>query len=793
MAQLLGPAEAPLTPKQIFAQHGDSLRAVSEAATDPQFEMERVTQLNKAWRSWRMVKGDHFLIPGMVDSPFGQIVDYVGVGPDGDSPADSKLLRPVNVIGGDSYKFVAVMGNSAPRVKAVADDPESPESIEKAKNADANLRDLWIKWEADQLQRVMAFHQYTTGPTYWRTMWVQDRVKYGQTVEPDVQLQPDPNGGPPVPVDGPPRVYINGDVELHGYTVLEVSHPYMARSLGECAYFTCETLRLKWDLLALFPGESGPDGSEQPGPLEKYRDTDPPDDDAQVSSVTAAQASEAVANPSGLGRQKRTNQWRFREQWFQPFLYEAIQEPPVRAAFKKQFPDGLYLAKVGGVPVAIENRKLTDEWAVCKTGRGEKIIEDPICADAIPIQQTINDLFGLAVETVLRAIAKTIVDSQLLDRESLKKNEAAPAEIVLTAMPADGSDLSKHIAQIAPAHLSDQVVPLIDKFRANMQDITGIRPELSGGGATTNTYREAKQRKDQALMQLSPQAQEMQYCWQDIGRNGVKKRAEFGSGTIKVPRKGSFGAEADTVDMADLTTDGWHTEADDNFPMNASDRFDKMWALLKEFPPEVQQLLGLLDPINLEETLELLQIPGFNSVSEEQKKKTLDDIAQLLKGSPIQGPDGQNQPSIAIDQYDDHAFVADFTRKWMVSRTGQKSVKQQPQGFANVEVWQQAHFAAAQPPAPPAPPPVRAALNVSAKLEDMPPAFANEMLGGAGLPPMPDVPQQQPMPNAPAPVPQNADMQPPAPPESTPPSAPSTPPPIGDVIPPPQGAPQLLN
>jgi hypothetical protein len=48
------------------------------------------------------------------------------------------------------------------------------------------------------------------------------------------------------------------------------------------------------------------------------------------------------------------------------------------------------------------------------------------------------------------------------------------------------------------------LVPLLDKLRAYGQDISGIRPEISGGGQPTATYREARQRKDQALQQLAP-------------------------------------------------------------------------------------------------------------------------------------------------------------------------------------------------------------------------------------------------------------------------------------------------
>jgi hypothetical protein len=625
----LGPAPEALTARQIISMYGDQLEKLIKAAEDPQYEFERQILINQARLAWMFVKGLHFQVPGMVDTAFGQMVDFVPFDTQtsgDDSGANTRFCYPMNLIGGDCYKFVAVMGNSAPRVKAVADDPQDGEQIEQAQDADANVRDLWQKWQADRHQRVMAFHQYTTGPTYWRTPWVIDRPKYGQTVEPQLAAQT-MEDGTPVPVEtGEPRVYANGDVELHGYTVLEISHPYMAKNLAECGWFVCEVMRPKWELLAMFKGENG-----QPGPLDEYRTNDLPDDDSQASGSLAAEARESVSTPSGTGRQKRPGQWRFREYWLSPEIYEVAEDATFRSILERQYPDGLYLPKVGKVKITLDNRKATDEWAVCKTGRGEKILEKPISADAIPYQRALNDLVNLAIETVLRSIAKTIMDSSLVNRESLTKNEAVPAEVILTLMPVDG-DLSKKISQIPPSRVSDQLAPLIMQLRTMWQDNTGIRPELSGAGATTNTYREAKQRKDQALLQLSPQAQEEQYCWEDIGTNAVRMRARFGTGQVKASRKGSAGVETDVVDMARLSETGWHTEADDNFPISAADRFDKLWGLLKEFPPEVQQALSILDPTNLEETLELLQIPGYHSVQEEQKQKTLADIALLLAG-----------------------------------------------------------------------------------------------------------------------------------------------------------------
>ncbi len=101
------------------------------------------------------------------------------------------------------------------------------------------------------------------------------------------------------------------------------------------------------------------------------------------------------------------------------------------------------------------------------------------------------------------------------------------------------------------------------------------------------------------------------------------------------------------------------------------------------------------------------------------------------------GPDGQPtppQPSIPVDQYDDHAFVADFVRKWMVSSDGQEMRQQSPQGFANVDAFQQAHQQMAQPPAPPQAPPARAAISISGSPQEFGAEVVREVLQAASMP-----------------------------------------------------------
>lgn len=773
---IVGPAKNGLSKKQIIAAFPTQIKDVLDASCDKQHDYERQILINEARRNWMYFRGNHYAIPETVASEWGEYTDFVPFDPNGGegddtNGADVRLCPPVNFIGGDGYKFCAVMGNTAPRVKAVSNNPRKQDDLDAAADADVSMRDSWHKQKVDQLWKLIPFHQYVTGPAFVRTKWNTDRKQYGETEEPIIEIR-ETQEGLPVPQKVGTRKYANGDAEPSVHSCIEVSVSFEATKLRDSAFLRYEVMLPKWSLLAKYKGTNA-----EPGPLEKYRKSDVPDEELSPADTTANEAQQAVANPSATASGVRKNYWRFSEQWVNAENYEAIEEPEIRTIFEEQFPDGLYVAKVGSIICEIDNRDKCREWSVAKVGRGDKILDRALCADAIPIQRALNDLIGMAIETVLRAITQTIVDAQLIDRQAMKKKTAIPDEFIFTAMSGFEGDIRNRVFQVPGTKLSDQVLPLINTLRAFSQDITGIRPELTGGGQPTQTYREAKQRKDQALLQLAPQVDQARFCAENLAENMTHMRAQYGAGTVEAVRPGSFGMEVDEADLTQLKTEGWHAEADDNFPMSLSDARDALFSMLTDFPPEVQTALSILDPLNIEQMFEYIQVPGFDSAVKDQKEKTMDDIRNLLANKPQPGdpgPDGKPgpmQPSMLPDEFDNHLIAANVVQKWLISKTGREQAKTNAGGYANVAAFHALQMKLAVPPPPPPPPPIKGSLALSAKLEDFP-QLLQEALQGAGLPaPPPSAVDQASAPNpggigAPQPAAQEGANMPPGPPPS---------------------------
>src|ERR1039458_8280860 len=122
MADILAPAPDALANEEIIRRFKTSLDEVTKASTDPSFDFERTVSIAQAKYQFMLIRGFQNLSLGMGTDDYGmQQPDWAPFDYSNgqeETGADVRLCPPVNVIGGDAWKFCAVMGSSSPRVKA---------------------------------------------------------------------------------------------------------------------------------------------------------------------------------------------------------------------------------------------------------------------------------------------------------------------------------------------------------------------------------------------------------------------------------------------------------------------------------------------------------------------------------------------------------------------------------------------------------------------------------------------------------------------------------------------------
>lgn len=710
----------------------EPLRRLLERAQGGDYRTERFADIARARKNWHFVKGNQFLAPQFTDADF---VDFVSIDSLSDPTVGEKFAHPVNVLGGDAKVFVAVMCQDKPGVKAVAVDPRDAGAIRNAELHDANIRDIAKKVDAREKQRLAAFHLYTTGTAYVFVDYVTDGDKHGYEEIPSFEFETLEVMGQQIQIPVPTVERVErGDVQMEIVSRIHVSHPRGKKKISECGWLMYEYMEDINELLHLYEEE-----------LEAAKDRGTDNAWLQDLARDMADAESSVHSSTGRGRRHDRGMGLFRQIWVRPRMFAGLPRA-LREELREKYPDGVRLVYVENVLVEMRPDSMDWHWYGIKTGLGESLDALPICQDSMPIQEALNRMFGLMLETALRAIPRTIMDQSLIDIESLSKREALPDEIIPTKMPNAGANISNGIAKIPVAEFSDQLLPLSSTLRELNQWITGIRPELAGGGPTANTFREARQRRDQAMMQLAPYAEEMARGFAQAFFMASNLRARYGFGGAQVAHETAFGPEVMEFDMAELSIEGWVCEpTSEGVPMSWAERADQLMGFLKDFPPEIQQVLGVNDPVNIGQVKDLLAIPDFILPMEDERQKVLERIQQLLQQPPVQEMDpmtGQPRmrPAIQPEQnVDNYPLQANVMRAWCNHRSGRRASEQNPEGYAHVVAYLQVLdelSASVQQPPPegpgggggggpqpqpsPAPPPMPGPLGVVADSEVAP-------------------------------------------------------------------------
>jgi hypothetical protein len=798
--QPLDPTQTPaaLSAEDVLKLTKKELLDLVTNEVDLDVDAEKVRMFLEARKGNLYWKGDHYHALTLQ----GNQVNYASIGTpktpslgadDGD---DSEIFATtINNYRGLGKKFIAVVGNKPPSVKAVADNPEDEESERNAREADVAIRVLRAQWDEQRLHRRLALGLWKSNTMFGYVRYIADGDRYGYTEVPQFGLDeqeiqpagyecqtcgqrtpaPDPNldGLPPggmgpqgtegleqepssvlptsggnsnpicscgselgpetfrtavssqVPVPNGTEQYPKGKVVHSLYDVLSVTVPTEATGIDDCPWLRLEYEEHRGRLVSLY-------GKQNPELVEKIRKWTGQQNDS-ASQGTGVIARQERDSPNSFHYQKK-NLITYSRYWLTPAMYWLIADDEMRQIIGSRFPDGIRVTKVLDEIVEIDGEKLVDVWECCQPDASDTIHADGLGKDYIPIQDLINDGVNIGKETLTRQIPQAIADPAVINLDLMGGKNFRPAEII-PAKPNVGSRLGDSIFPLPKAEMNDQLTPFLDAMQVRGENITGILPAIYGGEGPSQTAHEAEMKRNQALQQLNIPWDEIRGYWARIYQKGVKQLAKYGTQIEMAPGDAKMGFPADKIDVANLSMEGWHTEAEEAFPMTYGQRRDQL-NLDMQGGPELLQMLGWTHPANQSAIQELRGFPGFVNPGADLHEYLKIRVRELLKGAPIQQPDpntGQIQtvPSVQPDPFieSDHNSAAEIIRWWCYSPAGRNAQRTNPQGFENVKAYGLAHQNMIQPPQEQ----TKESMTLTVKAETLPPDAQAQALSKFGI------------------------------------------------------------
>ena len=770
----LGAAQGITDPQEILDLSKEKLRAALSLYVDEDTEPERISAYRKARRNDFYWRGIFEIAPHRVG---GDIVDFTTIGTPVSSRGKRRRETPYNfnIIRGDFIKAIAVVGSKAPDVNAIADDADSEDSLEVARRAMVTGRKLRNQWKVDQIQQELMLDLSITTTTFIYTPWEVDGNKYGWTEEPEYDSSDESVGEPgyncvgcgnDTPVDeavssgtcsncgrphtpedyqepkaAVPKVtgtkrYPNGGVGCYVRNIFTTSTAFFIHDLKEAEWLKDEYETTPSAVIEMFPKISKQI-------LESA---------AQGNSDYGTEVRESVSSEDGI-RRSRANNVKFTRYWLRPSFLNNLRDDKVGEGddneqslcdlLRNRFPRGLRVTMVNGEIMDLFEESIDDCWTAVKPTVSKYMYCDPLCHDTIPIQDLTNRTGNIAVQTLLRALPLTFVDSDLIDREYWKNNEPLEAE-VLPVKNQGGRPMADRMGQLPMARFSDQMAPWMASVSQMRRENNGISLELFGGGGGSQTAHEAEIKKQQALMQLRITYNNTREGHAEFTEKGVRMYARYAPGQLQGdPEEGILGpVPGKMVDIADLDDGKFHFEPDDGMPRTFEDEredYRQMVSGPNAAPPALQHAVGLDHPVNLDKVQRFFGLPNGYYPGKDERIKLGKIVQQLLQGQP--GQDGS--PSVPIDSWDDHPLMAGLMSAWLNSDAGASERETNMGGFSNCVAYWTAHNTAANPQQPPQ---HKVNYNVSLKPD---PDQTTEILKESGANVPPAAPPPPPVMNAP--------------------------------------------
>lgn len=379
-----------------------------------------------------------------------------------------------------------------------------------------------------------------------------------------------------------------------------------------------------------------------------------------------------------LGNDVLQNLATCRRIWIRPWMFETLEDDDLINKLKEKFPQGVYAVFINANFIEAYNEDLDDAWTLTVSPTATTIHEEPDGKPLIPIQEIVNELFNLELQTIQYGIPETFADQKVLDFDKYKQSQNDVGMVYPIQNPYPDQPISNSFYTLKTATLSKEIESFKQQLDEAGQFVVSSFPSIYGGPASSSsskTLGEYEQSRNQALQRLSLRWKMLNNWYPMVMSKAVKgyiqnlledeKYTKYeGSNPITVWIKRE--EMAGKVGLAD-------SETSEQFPISWAQKSAMIFKLMGLNDPRVGEIF-FSDPENIGFMSRMFGLTELHIPGEDDRNKQLREISDILKGLPV-----QVDPNV-----DNHQIEATVCRDWLVSDKGLDCKTNNPQGYMMV-------------------------------------------------------------------------------------------------------------
>jgi hypothetical protein len=412
--------------------------------------------------------------------------------------------------------------------------------------------------------------------------------------------------------------------------------------------------------------------------------------------------------------------------WLRPAAFNVLPEDNYKK-LKKRFPDGARIVLVDNIVAEYEAEALDDCWTLTENPMSDFLNHDPLGELLTNIQDIVNDLISLTLQTIEHGIAQTWADPAVVNFNAQRQIEAMPGTLTPTKPVSGSKNLSDAFYTSKTASLSAEVFNFYQIIQELGQFVSGALPSLFGGqqgAGSSRTASEYAMSKGMALQRLQTPWKMMTIWWKEVFGKVIPMYIKNMTTDERIVEKNDQGNFIN-VFIRKAETDGKiggiELEPDEKLPVTDEQQADMIMQLFQLNNSEIMQ--ALMDPENLPYISKVIKIPEFRLPGEDDRQKQYEEISELINSTPIppdensiilyqqaiqaqqQNPNHNTPPpqqpeeqsSVPIDpDVDNHQIEASICRSWLISSAGRLAKVENSNGYKNVLLHMKAHMAIVQ-------------------------------------------------------------------------------------------------